>query len=1075
METDIAVQKTKSIYEHRKNKGDTMELVITQLTDIHISGEVDLDILLARTNSIVGAIAEVIRKPKDTLLLICVTGDIANTGAVMEYTVASLFFEDIAEKISRRYSDELYFQFVFIPGNHDCDFSNKTCQVRSTILTSKAINFNDKGTMELCTSIQQHFFEFVDEFAKKGLCMTINRDSIYTENVISGNLKEGWEQWNIKLHCLNTAWCSQLHENKEMMFAVPSGIKKFTNDIVITLMHHGPNWFDWSGVDNWDEYHKSFSDIILVGHDHKFSYLQEKNYDSSTNYFIKGNQLYSDDNKEQSGFNIFKVNLEANIEIFYTYILKGNVYERIFNSEPLRFERNRFKDSSISIKQEMKEYLEEIEIDIVNKYKSPLLLSDIYVFPVVYGDREDKPEKTKTYRNQAEILQIINTKKKIVIDGGKETGKTALLKRLFVLYSESDLFPILLSGETIYSASEININNKLREAYVESYNNINVDAIMQMEPKNRVCLIDDFDAIPISDKEQKDFLEWICTQFEIVILTINNKKNMAGPIKNIETTEYFDSNFYKLEIATMRRVMKYKFIEKWLLLEDPTQDVKSLEFQAKVREKTSQIQSVIKNGYFSNTPIEFLLVLSYIDNAQKIGIDYSKYSYIYDSLILEKINDIADNDNMKCSAYMTLLQILAYRLYESGEGELFSELSLVKAITKYNEEYPAFREKITKIIERLLEKKILDERGDKYKFKYSYMYYYFIGSYIENILAPEEKAKKIHEILSNLSNDINYNIALFMAYSMNTEHVILPAVREIERTLLKEYESFKYEEQNKLIGDLNDSILQKINDIYEIPDNSQIPEIQEKLRESQDEYEETELTDKKVIDESAQKVRKDLETIFNDFARLLRLIQFEGDILKNYATKIKNQPRYEMIELMGNSNLKLIGFFGNMLSIELDKIIKIVERKAQSESEQSKINKMTLVQLIRDYTSVIWSEFIEMNVSNLAMCWDTSMIRQDIYTLKENKKSYFFDMVNIEYLFRISNNKLPIRDIERTLTGKGKIDNFSCRIIKRIIAGYLINYQYDPVDKERVCELLDFNYKGLYLEEQKQEALGMRE
>lgn len=78
-----------------------MELVIVQLTDIHISGEDCLDILLARTNSIVGAIAEVIRKPKETVLLICVTGDIANTGAEDEYTVASLFFDDIAERIKK--------------------------------------------------------------------------------------------------------------------------------------------------------------------------------------------------------------------------------------------------------------------------------------------------------------------------------------------------------------------------------------------------------------------------------------------------------------------------------------------------------------------------------------------------------------------------------------------------------------------------------------------------------------------------------------------------------------------------------------------------------------------------------------------------------------------------------------------------------------------------------------------------------------------------------------------------------------------------------------------------------------
>lgn len=1052
-----------------------MELVITQLTDIHISGKDDLDILLSRTSSIVGAIAEVIRKPEDTLLLICVTGDIANTGAIEEYEVASAFFDDIAGKIARRYADGLYFQFVFIPGNHDCDFRNKMMPARNSIITSKNLNCDDQGTIEICTSIQQNFFDFVEGFSKKNLCMPIKRDSIYTENVISNDTKEDWRKWTIKLHCINTAWCSQLHEHKEMLFAVPAEIEKNENDIVITLMHHSPKWFEWKCEDNWDEYHRSFSDIILIGHDHKFNYIQEKNYDSSTNYFIQGNQLYSNINKDQSGFNIFKINLEDSIEIFYTYAWNKTIYERIYNTEPMHFERNRFKDSSISIKQELKEYLEEIEIDIVNKYKSPLLLSDIYVFPVVYGERDDKPEKTKTYRSQEEILQVINTKKKILFDGGKENGKTALLKRIFMLYLESGLFPILLSGGDIYTAEESIINKTIRETYTQSYNNINVDAIMQMEPQNRICLIDDFDSVRISDKEQKRFLEQICTQFSIVILTTNSKNNMAGPIKNMETNEYFDSNFYTLEISTMRRVMKYRFIERWLLLEDPTQDVKSIEFQAKVKEKTSQINSIIKNGYFSNTPIDFLLVLSYIDNVQMVSTDYSKYSYIYDVLIREKINEIAENDAMKCSAYMTLLQMLAYNLYGKNEGVLFDELTLVKTITKYNEEYTPFKNKITQIINNLLEKKILDERNDKYKFKYNYMFYYFAGSYIENVLSPEEKTIKIHEILSDLSNEINYNIALFMAYSMNTEHVILPIVREIEKGLLKEFDGTKYEECCKLIGNVNDSILQRINEIYEIPENSEIPELQERLREHRDELEEIEVTDQKEIDEAEKRARENFEIIFNDFTKLLRLIQFEGDVLKNYATKIKNQPRYELIELMGNSNLKLIGFIGNMISSELDKIIEVVEQKVQNDSEQNKIDAKTLVQLIRDYMGVLWSQFVEINVSNLARCWDTDMIRQDVYTLKENKKSYFFDMVNIEYLFRISDSKLPIRDIEHALEGKEKLDSFSQQIIKRIIAEYLINYQYDPVDKERVCKLLKFNYKNLYIEEQKQEASGMRE
>lgn len=142
-----------------------MDLIITQLTDIHIKQESDLDNLLQRTGSIVGAIFEVVRNVKETMLLICVTGDIAFSGTEEQYILAELFFDDIYEKITNRYQ-EIYVQFVFIPGNHDCDFTSKENKARATIIQSGEADMNDNITMEICTSIQTNYFDFVSYYAK---------------------------------------------------------------------------------------------------------------------------------------------------------------------------------------------------------------------------------------------------------------------------------------------------------------------------------------------------------------------------------------------------------------------------------------------------------------------------------------------------------------------------------------------------------------------------------------------------------------------------------------------------------------------------------------------------------------------------------------------------------------------------------------------------------------------------------------------------------------------------------------------------------------------------------------------
>ena len=44
--------------------------------------------------------------------------------------------------------------------------------------------------------------------------------------------------------------------------------------------------------------------------------------------------------------------------------------------------------------------------------------------------------------------------------------------------------------------------------------------------------------------------------------------------------------------------------------------------------------------------------------------------------------------------------------------------------------------------------------------------------------------------------------------------------------------------------------------------------------------------------------------------------------------------------------------------------------------------------------------------------------------------------------------------------------------MKKIVASYLSTYQYDSTDKERVCSLLGYDYKKLYIKEQKEKMLG---
>ncbi len=1047
-----------------------MEIILTQLTDIHISSKKDLDILLPRVESIVGAISSTVRKPDETMIFLCITGDIAYSGLVEQYNLAKVFFDDLYDKLVERYYD-MTIRYVFIPGNHDCDFTDGNSTVRNTLITNPNVDMSDESTIAICTSIQKNYYEFIQKYIDKGIAIGNIPNKIFTENIISDE-RLGKEK--IYFHLFNTAWCSKKKEISDIKIYVPDDVDtKKSSDIVVTLMHHGTNWFDWKAKKVWDEYHKRFSDVILIGHDHTMDFIQATNYDKSTNYFVRGNQLFCTDFCEQSGFNVLKITLEDSMESFYTYSWdeKDNLYKRLGDIHQGKFVRNKYKNSKCSINDETMKWLDEIEVDISCRYKQEITLQDVYVFPVMQGDLEKK-EKQKLLHEESEIINTIENKQYIEIDGAKEYGKTALLKMLFLKFYKLGKYPIIIMGSAIRSGDESAIDTLIRETYCRLYDNVQIEELLQKEKTHRVCLIDDYDSIILSDKTQKNFFEYITNQFGVVVVSCNKKNKIIDGVKNLETTDYIDEKFYSMSICPPRRFVKSKMVEKWLLLEDSSQDTTTIEFDKKMREKIEQIQVIIRSGYFSNTPLEFLLILSYLD-AGNINTDYSRYSYIYECLIRDKINEVAENDTKTCLAYKTMLEILAYMLYENKEGTLFDEDYVMLAIKKYEEDYPPFRQGSISVLKKLVNVKIIEQKTGKIKFKHNYMYYYFVGSYINDILPQDKKDRFIKEIVSDLSSDLNYNIALFMAFAMNTEYSILPVIREQCNNLLVKFKDFKYEDQKTLLSKINENVLDKVNMIYQIPDNESIPEIQRKRRIRQDDLEQIEADEQNEHEESEESAKNNAEVIFGDFTKLLRLIQFSGDVLKNYSAKIKNEPRHNMIEIMGESNLKLIGCLCEAVSIETDMIIEHVENRAKNDTEDGRINKHDLIQSINDFIGIMWSRFIEINVDILTLCLDCDLLKDDVLGYKVKMNSAFFDMVYVEYLLAISDGSLPVTEISNCISGKKKLDSFSQNILERIIAKYLMNNQYNQKDKASVCAMFNFDYKKMYIEDKKLEAQGL--
>lgn len=898
-----------------------MELVLVHITDIHLENDTDYNILEGRSEYIANAINKHIIDETNTLLILCITGDIAYSGKEEQYLFASIFISDIIAGIKKRYND-LFIQIVTVPGNHDCDFDREDSVIRESVLRDSNLDMLNGSIIKTCTTAEENYFNFVNDWDESiAPLVSASAESIFAINGLR------YKGVSLKFHCLNTAWCSSKNEKpKEMRIAIPEQEDKMENDIVITLMHHDESWMTWDSVEEWKKYYKYYSDIVLVGHDHVSEIVLKDNYGAATNYFVKGNQLYNSHYPEQSGFNVLKIDLESNIERFFSYEWNGKLYENILDTKSREFKKNRYVKSGVELKADFLEYLEDNEIDLVSKARGILKLSDVFVYPVLKGESISNKKNKALYKNKEDIIQIIKNKKYIMISGEKEYGKTALLKQLYKDFFNMKLYPVMVDATELRTGEGDELNNKIAEIYEQQYSNLEKEEILQMEEEKKVCIIDNFEEIVVSDKLIKKILHYLTCKFGIVVITSNLQNDLLGFLKNVETKEYLEKKFTRLYIQDLKNYMRRKLVSRWLLLSNEEQNPESQEFDVLCRNKLAQVQSVMKTGFFNKTPIEFLLVLSYLDNYEKMNTDYSRYSYIYECLILDKINEISNGDSNEATMYKTILEQLAFRVYDEEQ------------------------------------------------------------------------------------------------------------------------------QQN-------------------IPKNVNIPKIQEETALKQYEVEMDEVNQQSEKDEEMLEKEAELDKMSLEFTKTIRIIEFLGDILKNYSSSIKRKPRIEIINLMYDSSMKLMGALYESLNGMIDTIIEIVDEKAKEDQEEIAA-KSQFKMKINEFLSQFWGAFVGATVCNLGYSLQSDRIVDEIIDVRTEKNCTFFRMASIDYSIRTQNGHLPVKDIEECIKGKNKLDTFSCSILSQNVAVYLRNYQYDVNDKKAVCSLLNFNIKDIFIDEQKNKLIS---
>ena len=133
-----------------------MKLGIIQLSDIHFNSLEDF--VLDKKNLFIDACCSELTDCSKIVLVI--TGDISFSGDTDQYDIAYEFFKEIEHQIRERSTYINSFQYVIVPGNHDCNFKDDSIRdivIDRILLTNTKI---DDNIIAKCLEPQKNFLEF---------------------------------------------------------------------------------------------------------------------------------------------------------------------------------------------------------------------------------------------------------------------------------------------------------------------------------------------------------------------------------------------------------------------------------------------------------------------------------------------------------------------------------------------------------------------------------------------------------------------------------------------------------------------------------------------------------------------------------------------------------------------------------------------------------------------------------------------------------------------------------------------------------------------------------------------------
>ena len=984
-----------------------MKILFLHLSDLHIQKNNDGNIF--HSKKIVDSLNVL---GHFDYAIIIISGDIAYSGSKNQYQQAWYWVSDLFINLQNRFHLKSKPIVLVVPGNHDVDLSLGDLghgKIQELFRTNLMEN-------QLATEYKklQNFFNY----SRGNSCCF--KDPMYSQRLLV------FEDFKIEANLLNSALFSTRDEEKGLHFFSPHIIEKLiepTNaDFVITVMHHSYHWFNENIKKQLEHVLLSKNSLIFFGHEHNLDALNISDCNGNSAHILAGGVLCKCGDWTTSEY---YASVLDSCSLGYTLFgFKWDIEEKMY------IHNNIIRSTTLPSKPSREKrliptanYLNTFFVDPHHNLAKDF--SEYYVFPRLLKEEVNEKGLFNDITNENDLLNDLSEKKKIIISGHINAGKTALLKQLFKILSKSKVV-LFCNTENISG----NCKRLIKETFEGIYGTKEEDYIRfeQIPKEEKVLIIDDIDRIRVKDFNL--FIEELEKNFEYIIYS-TNKIMEFNLIERLKKVVMDDGSYQRYRILTFYSDKMQELILKIVKIKSPYDDT----------EKIAEIlsSSLKKQRSLYNLDPEFIIQYTefyydhFKDAIQGDGLIFGK---VFESNISNALKPYTTK-KLSIDKIFIILDKIAYFIHSNKANAYpLKQMDLVKVIQEYNNKYA--RDKIDEIdfIQIVVNARILVQCGDgnQYKFRDRNQLAYFIAREIRRKYQMDHDNTDLYKIMEYSCFGINADILLFMTY-ITDDLNMLRDILDASRILTDDWKEFDFK---------NIPYLSNMNQLdVSAPDKDNRQEEEESVIEQERHRDNNRLDTIDIYDYKEQ----DIENLFYQLARAVSLLCIIARCLPNFEHMMEIPDKDLFVNSIYHLPYKIFFIWANEIEKNKDEVLEFLRNLPENDYfHEKKPSDEEILKLLQWDSISMLLDLINMSV---------------LYSAKENSEVYFesfdykssitYSLVHLKVIGELGRIKDFITEVNKISDSEKSI--MAQIMVKRIVRHILTHSKI--ISREDIQKLQD--------------------